>query len=416
MRKNLNKLIAFGIGISVMTSSIVPALGAEIKTNVISQQIGTKVNSVKTIELQEVIDAAINKDDNIRICTSNINYYKNLQDYYDENDNDYGDYGEDANEVQLKSAKQSREFRVDGVTYEITELYNNIVLMQKQIELQEINVSNKTVETDNEKLKAAQGLITQITLENQEQDLQKEKDKLQNYKNQLTDLQKNMTLKTGIDVSNCKFNDTIKFTPFRVNGDLDKHIDNNIDVITQYSKELIEIYNDEIEDMEDDHYDDLDRLIDDAQDNVKESDYKITDPSTGETKTNTAAYNAAKESAKNGALAQYSGYLQLKNSTEKSDAQIKIQEKTYKNTLRSSYSNILNEENEINQLIAQVNTTNKTIENTKLQYNLGLMTTNNYNNAITGYKQLDIQLRQKINKYYNDITTFEKPWAVSSNR
>ena len=69
----------------------------------------------------------------------------------------------------------------------------------------------------------------------------------------------------------------------------------------------------------------------------------------------------------------------------------------------------------IDQLIANIQITNKSLANTKLQYKLGLMTTNDYNTAVAGYKQLDISLRQTLNQYYQLKTVVEKPWAVSNS-
>ena len=324
MRKNLNKLIAFGIGLSVMSSSVLPALGAEIKTDTVSAQVGMTANSVKTLSLQEAIDAAINKDDQIKIYNSKINYYKGMQDYYDEVDDDNG---EDENDINIKSARQSIQFRKDGVEYEIRELYNNIILTQKQIELQEAVVNNTEAETSNVKFKGQHGLNIKTDVETQEQSLQEQKNILNNYKNKLNDLKKNMTLVTGIDASNCNFDDTLQFKPFRVNGELDEYIDNNINVITQYSEQLVDLYKDNVEDMKDDNYDDLDDILPD-----KDSSKYYTDVPK-EDGTSTKVFETAKyQQDYQAALTNYTTYLRTRMSSETQSAQLSIQEKSYKNS------------------------------------------------------------------------------------
>lgn len=405
MKKNINKLVALGIGLSVMSSNIVPVLASEIVKTQVTTTVTSNVESeVKVFNLEDAINAGISHDDQIKIYSSQVNHYKALEDYYDEIDDDSG---EDENDININSAKQSKQFRVDGVEYEITNLYNSILLAQKQVEQQEAVVSNKTIETENFKLQAKHGLVTGIDVETQEQALQKEKDTLQDDKNKLNDLKGKLTLATGVDASKRSFNDTINFKPFRVNENLDDYIDDKVNIITKYSEELVDLYRDQEDDMKDDDYDDLDSLLPDKD----ESKYKSTeDPDTGEVKAPEADYKSDYSEA----LGNYQKYLGIKMGSETKAAQLSIQEKEYKNKLRSTYTDILSMEAQINQMIAQINTTNKTLANTKLQYELGLMTTNDYNKAVSGYRELDIALRQQLNGYYQLVTAFEKPWSANS--
>ena len=134
MKKNINKLIAIGIGLSVIVGNVSPVLATEtIRDSKINTISGASENSLKILTLDKAIEAGLNNDDQMKILSSNLNYYKDLQDYYDEADNDNG---EDQNDVNIDSAKQSKEFRKDAVEYEITNLYNSIVLAEKQVEYQ----------------------------------------------------------------------------------------------------------------------------------------------------------------------------------------------------------------------------------------------------------------------------------------
>ena len=406
MKKNINKLIAIGIGLSVIVGNVSPVLATEtIRDSKINTISGASENSLKILTLDKAIEAGLNNDDQMKILSSNLNYYKDLQDYYDEADNDNG---EDQNDVNIDSAKQSKEFRKDAVEYEITNLYNSIVLAEKQVEYQREIVNNEETKTSNMKLKYNKGLIDSVSMSKQEASLKTEKDTLQAKINSLNDLKEKLKLATGINVNNYTFDDRLNYEKLKLDGNLESYIDDKISIITKYDRELADLLEDAVDDMKDDDLDDLEMPDKDKFYNIPKTD---SDGNVIGYDLNEEAYNTAK----NGALAAYKGYLEAKKGSESASAGVNIKEKTYKNMLRSNYSNILAMEDGIDQLITNIDIANKSLANTKLQYQLGLMTTNDYNTAATGYRQLDISLRQTLNQYYQLKIVFEKPWAVSSS-
>ena len=406
MKKNINKLIAIGIGLSVIVGNVSPVLATEtIRDSKINTISGASENSLKILTLDKAIEAGLNNDDQMKILSSNLNYYKDLQDYYDEADNDNG---EDQNDVNIDSAKQSKEFRKDAVEYEITNLYNSIVLAEKQVEYQREIVNNEETKTSNMKLKYNKGLIDSVSMSKQEASLKTEKDTLQAKINSLNDLKEKLKLATGINVNNYTFDDRLNYEKLKLDGDLESYIDDKISIITKYDRELADLLEDAVDDMKDDDLDDLEMPDKDKFYNIPKTD---SDGNIIGYDLNEEAYNTAK----NGALAAYKGYLEAKKGSESASAGVNIKEKTDKNMLRSNYSNILAMEDGIDQLITNIDIANKSLANTKLQYQLGLMTTNDYNTAATGYRQLDISLRQTLNQYYQLKIVFEKPWAVSSS-
>ena len=406
MKKNINKLIAIGIGLSVIVGNVSPVLATEtIRDSKINTISGASENSLKILTLDKAIEAGLNNDDQMKILSSNLNYYKDLQDYYDEADNDNG---EDQNDVNIDSAKQSKEFRKDAVEYEITNLYNSIVLAEKQVEYQREIVNNEETKTSNMKLKYNKGLIDSVSMSKQEASLKTEKDTLQAKINSLNDLKEKLKLATGINVNNYTFDDRLNYEKLKLDGDLESYIDDKISIITKYDRELADLLEDAVDEMKDDDLDDLEMPDKDKFYNIPKTD---SDGNIIGYDLNEEAYNTAK----NGALAAYKGYLEAKKGSESASAGVNIKEKTYKNMLRSNYSNILAMEDGIDQLITNIEIANKSLANTKLQYQLGLMTINDYNTAVTGYRQLDISLRQTLNQYYQLKIVFEKPWAVSSS-
>ena len=406
MKKNINKLIAIGIGLSVIVGNVSPVLATEtIRDSKINTISGASENSLKILTLDKAIEAGLNNDDQMKILSSNLNYYKDLQDYYDEADNDNG---EDQNDVNIDSAKQSKEFRKDAVEYEITNLYNSIVLAEKQVEYQREIVNNEETKTSNMKLKYNKGLIDSVSMSKQEASLKTEKDTLQAKINSLNDLKEKLKLATGINVNNYTFDDRLNYEKLKLDGDLESYIDDKISIITKYDRELADLLEDAVDDMKDDDLDDLEMPDKDKFYNIPKTD---SEGNVIGNDFNTTEYNTARDNV----LSAYKGYLDAKKGSESASAGVNIKEKTYKNMLLSNYSNILAMEDGIDQLITNIDIANKSLANTKLQYQLGLMTTNDYNTAATGYRQLDISLRQTLNQYYQLKIVFEKPWAVSSS-
>ena len=403
VKKNINKLIAIGIGLNIIIGNGSPVLASDVindmKINKIS---GFTENTLKVLTLDKAIEAGINNDDQMKILSSNLNYYKDLQDYYDEADNDTG---EDQNDVNIDSTKQSKEFRKDAVEYEITNLYNSIVLAEKQVEYQREIVNNEETKTGNMKLKYNKGLIDSVSMSKQEASLKTEKDTLQAKINSLNDLKEQLKLATGINVNNYTFDDRLNYEKLKLDGDLESYIDDKISIITKYDRELADLLEDAVDDMKDD---DLEMPDKDEFYNIPKTD---SDGNIIGYDLNEEAYNTAK----NGALTAYKGYLEAKKGSESASAGVNIKEKKYKNILRSNYSDILAMEDGIDQLITNIEIASKSLANTKLQYQLGLMATNDYNIAVTGYRQLDISLRQTLNQYYQLKTVFEKPWVASSS-
>ena len=406
MKKNINKLIAIGIGLSVIVGNVSPVLATEtIRDSKINTISGASENSLKILTLDKAIEAGLNNDDQMKILSSKSNYYNDLQDYYDEADNENG---EDQNDVNINSTKQSKEFRKDGVEYEITNLYNSIVLAEKQVEYQREIVNNEGTKTNNMKLKYNKGLIDSVSMSKQEASLKTEKDTLQAKINSLNDLKEKLKLATGINVNNYTFDDRLNYEKLKLDGDLESYIDDKISIITKYDRELADLLEDAVDDMKDDDLDDLEMPDKDKFYNIPKTD---SEGNVIGNDFNTTEYNTARDNV----LSAYKGYLDAKKGSESASAGVNIKEKTYKNMLRSNYSNILAMEDGIDQLITNIDIANKSLANTKLQYQLGLMTTNDYNTAATGYRQLDISLRQTLNQYYQLKIVFEKPWAVSSS-
>lgn len=404
MRKNLNKLIAFGIGISVISSSIMPALGAEINRNTASAQIGTTVNkNSKVLTVSDAVQAGIENDEQIKVYEAQMNYYKKYGNYLDEDD--ASDYDQDSNDLSYDTAKQNKEFQKDKVEYTISSLFSTIITAQEEIDVleQSINVQERKLEET--KLKNKQGLSTSIDVTSAENDLSSQKTSLINKKAKLNDNKVKFSLLTGINTNDYTLDNAMQYKTFKIDGNVDDYIDDKIDEYLKYKDQLVDLMKDQVDELKDDDYDQM-------PDKPSKSDFQDKLDSEGNVvSSKDDQYNAAK-SKYDLAVKAYTGYLSLKMNSQTTDLQLQQSRKTLKSTIRSVYTSLGDIENQIADAKSQVELANKKLANTKLQYQLGLMTTSDYNQAVASAKSADVQMRTLVENYNNMIITIEKPWAM----
>lgn len=117
MRNNLNKVIAFAIGVSVITGNVVPVIAAETKVTYINEVQNNKSNSKPILTLNDAVNAAINNSDTIKLYDKKITMLnkvkkdnEKLEEVAKDNnkmDSTTQDYLEDSRELELKSVKSS---------------------------------------------------------------------------------------------------------------------------------------------------------------------------------------------------------------------------------------------------------------------------------------------------------------------
>ena len=157
MRKNINKLVAFAIGISVMSGSIVPAFAADTTTqntstitSVQSQTIGQPV-----LTLDDAIKAAISNSETLTLDEQKISYQDKINNVNEKLD----DFSVDSNtisdenknldsdtaDITLNQLKQQSDFDEDKLIQKTTKSYNDIVTSQMKIDkaTKDLEIKNK---------------------------------------------------------------------------------------------------------------------------------------------------------------------------------------------------------------------------------------------------------------------------------
>ena len=145
MRKNINKLVAVAIGVSIMSGSAIPAFAAgTATTNNTSAQNTSTITSVQVPEktkpvltLKNAIAAGISNSDTIALQVKKINLEEDKLEMADEfeeaDDSDDNEYQKDKQELAVRQEKENKENLEDQIAQLITDQYNNIVAKDKEL-------------------------------------------------------------------------------------------------------------------------------------------------------------------------------------------------------------------------------------------------------------------------------------------
>ena len=438
MNKNIKKIIAIGIGLSIMNGNVISVLAAE-KTDssesIIKQVIADDNNSLingqvfsnkSTITLEKIINAAINNSDKLALKSKEIRMYRDkmklqekINDFYDSIDQKVYDFPYDKLELQEKQANQSNEFLKDQIADDITSKYNAIILKQMDIVKSKTNLEIKNKELNTVKTKIRIGMAT----ENQLYDKNIEISSLQNDIKAKEDSLKNNTdylgVLTGLNISNYSLDSEITYETFRINGSTDEYFDNKIDSFFEYNDKMLDLSKDYLDELKDDGIKGiLDGNIPQIPDKSK---FIGMDQDTGTATFNSSGYALSlidylqKQQIFLKKLDGYGSYLDGKYNMEEGKVKIDDARKKLKNGLKEAYSTLLDLENKINTLNEQIKSTNTKLRYAKSQVDIGMMTENNYKAVVLKSEDLDTSLRQLINTYDKLKNSIQKPWILSGN-
>ncbi|AQR93019.1 TolC family protein [Clostridium saccharoperbutylacetonicum] len=419
MRKNINKMVAFAIGISVMSGSIVPVFAADT-----TQQVSNTVTSTQTVSgkplftLDEAIKAAISNSDILAIDNKKVSYQDKVNDVNERIEDitpnlssDKKDLNKDTRNNSLDQAEQQREFDEDSVVQKTTNAYNSIVTSQMKIDKAARDLAVKTKQLNDAKLKNNLGLLTEVDLQANQIQIQNLQ-YAQNYsENQLKDAIYSFKVLTGKDVTQYSLEQDIQFDKLKIDGDVDAYFDEVIDKDLKYKVELNKITKE--------YYNDHDNQV--SERNVQDAKTKTDGATvpvaiTGETlEQYMARYNQYEQdkSAYSNALSARLGYLSTKLSMDTTDISLNMTKKQLKDTLRTLYTNLLAQEDKINSTKTSIELTNKQLSNAKLKYDLGLMTKSDYDTLVINSLDLNIQLRSAIDSYNTLKEEIQKPWIAA---
>ena len=193
MKNKIKKIVAIGIGLSVISGSIVPAFADDavvVNQNVSSDQAGksSTQNNKAILTLDEAVNSAIENSYDISINKQKVEMLEEKRDFYKDagNDDDMKSFDDlidifyDLARIQHGQADQNETFLEDKVRKEITTQYNSIVIAEKELEQINKNIEVTNIDYENVQLKKTLGLSIDTDVQSAQLDVEK----LKNQKNQ----------------------------------------------------------------------------------------------------------------------------------------------------------------------------------------------------------------------------------------
>ena len=418
MRKNINKLVAVAIGVSVMSGSVIPAFAADATTQNTSAttSVQAQTNVKPLLTLDEAIKAAISNSETLTLDEQKISYQDKINGVNEKIDDfnsstitdEKQTLDNDTADITLKQLKQQRDFDEDSLIQKTTTAYNSIVTSQKQIDKAAKSLEIKNKELNDTKLKKSLGIVTTTDLTATQLQIEGLQNAQKSSQNKLKDAEDSFKVLTGKDVSQYTLEQDIKYDTFKIDGSVDEYLDNSIENYLKYSTQLIKLNKDYLNDNK------VTEPTEPTDSLPSKPDFSsITIDEFNKYETDLSNYNqertiyAAKLS---GRLA----YLNAKLGTYESETNINETKKKFKDQLRSFYTNLLSTEDSINLLKKNIELNNKQLSNAKLKYDLGLITKSEYNTQAVSSEDLDLQLRSAIDSYNTLKEDIQKPWIAFS--
>ncbi|MCE5220261.1 MAG: hypothetical protein LLF98_03055 [Clostridium sp.] len=450
MKKNIKKIVAIGIGLNVMSGSIIPAFAADtlkrtenINTQIINDESssiinGQAINNKPVLTLDQVINAAINSNEDLTLKSQQISMYRKKESLQDKTNDFYESLGEkiydfpyDKLELLEKQTNQSKDFLQDQIANDITNKYNAIIIKQVDISQSKTNLEIKNKDLETIKTKVEIGMATLNQLTDKQIEINSLKNDVAAKENSLKDSMDYLGVLTNLNLSNYTLDSSIKYDVFKIDGSIDEYIDDKSDLYLKYNQKLIDLTKDYLDDLKDDGVKDImDKDVPSMPSGAipSASSYMKTDDATGVTELDEGAYSIGLSTyalqlinyEKNALeyymdLTKYGSYLDGKYGLEEAQVKLDNSKKSLKNGLKQAYSTLLDLENKINDLNETIQSTNTKLSYAKTQVDIGMMTENNYNSLVLKSEQLNTSLRTLINAYNNLKTTIQEPWILSSN-
>jgi len=431
MRKNINKIVAIAIGISVMSGSIMPVFAADTTQNTSNTtNVQTQVNGKPVLTLDDAIKLAISISDTLKLDEMKITYQDKTNDISGKQDDfsnvggDKKDYDNNSGDISLNKLKQQENFDEDLLIHKVTSKYNDIVTSQIKIDEAAKTLEIKNSDLENAKFKASLGMSIDVDLKSAELDIQNLQNIQKSSENALKDEEYSFNVLTGKDVSQYSLEQDVKFEPLKIDGSIDEYLDNTIDSYLEYTEQLVNLN----KDYYGKNYEEDNKITVDNMNAAETTASAVSlpilkaDENTGyitlidyeDYENKLTAYNKDRNNYTS-ILSSRLTYLKTKLSNYQDETTLNENKKKFKDNLKSYYTNLLASEDKINYYKKNIEINNEKLSNLKVKYDLGMITDSAYNTQAVSSEDLDLQLRSELINYNNLKEDIQKPWIAFSN-
>lgn len=427
MRKNINKLIAFAIGISIISGAGIPVFAAENVQNNSTNSVNATTNNSNSgviyvkdqveqkpvLTLQNAIDAAINNSGKLALKSKEIKLYEdklNIQDKLDDIQDNDNEFPYDKLELTVDQTKEQKDYMADQIAQDITNKYNDLITKSSELNKLKEQLEIKSIENEYVMLKNELGLSTTIEIKNSQVDFQKLKNSEKAKEDQLKNVQDYFKVLTEKDLNNYSLEDKQEFEVFKIDKSQDEYFDDVIDKYYKYDNKIFELTKDNLDDNKVEKPGSGDKPNKDDpkfQKNVKDANGNVIGQ-----EFDTSGYTTA-EQAYEKSFGDYGKYLQNKYDLSGSRVSLEENKKNLKKGLKESYSKLIDMENGINVAKSNIEVKNNELSVAKLKYDQGLITKIAYDKQVLDNDSLETDLRTSINDYNTLKNQIQKPWLLS---
>jgi len=432
MRKNINKMVAFAIGISVMSGSIMPVFAADTKS---TSTANIQTNQKTVLTLDDAIKSAISISDTLALDEEKIMYQDKTndiigkQDDFTEKQDDFSSVADDkknydnsSDNISLDELQQQEAFDEDILTNKVTSKYNDIVTSQMKIDEAAKELEIKNNDLQDAEFKDSLGMTIATDLKSTELEIQNLQNTQTSSENALKDAEYSFKILTGKDVSQYSLEQDVNFEPLKIDGSIDEYLDNVIDSYLKCTEQLVNLN----KDYYDKDYEDGNGISTDDMETAEtsaESAIKPTEPSSdGNTDLNEFQKYEDSLTTYNNTINKYTNilslrltYLKNKLGNDQNETSLNDNKEKFKDSLKTYYTNLLASEDKINYYKKNIEINNEQLSDLKCKYDLGMITDSDYNTQIVSSEELDLQLRSEIINYNTLKEDIQKPWIAFSN-
>ena len=351
----LIKKATLALGLSLLLTSTV--LGNTVATPSTTTS-GVDSNTVmqKVLTKDVAIEAAIAMNNSLSL---NAQEYNVLTEKMEAVDN-ISSYAYKQLAISRNQNVQKREFLIDKITADITKRYDNIVLLEMEIENLKEDIALQERVIHNLELQQKIGLATSLQLSSSKVQLESLQTNKRAKEETLKSEKANFALLTNKNLDNYTLENNITFTPLRIEN-ISSYSQAKADTYLKYQVEFAEL----------------------QQNNIFSN--FITGPS-------------------------YADYLNVKYTVNSATLTVEDSRDTLIQSLTTSYASLLSMEEQIHALNSQINLLKSQLKTLALQYKVGLVTKLDFDKQATNLKDLQFSLTSLINSYNNLAMVLEKPW------
>jgi len=434
MRKNINRLVAFAIGISVMSGASIPVLAADSTTTASNSTTATSTQNATTtvsgqtqtnnnmatglqtkmkpvLTLETAISAGIANSSQLSLQVKKIKLEEDKLDIKDETiGDDNNEY--DSQEIAVKQEKENKEFLEDQISQDITNQYNDIVAKEKELNRlnKELEISKKDLK-DNE-LRKNLGLLTSTEMKTQEIKIKTSENTIKDKENKLKNAKDYFKVLTEKDLNDYILEQDANYEVLKIDGSVDAYFDKVIEKYFRYKEKNIQLTDDYIKDHKAKRPDKDDKPSKDDSRFHKDKKDELGNVIGQEF--DSAGYDAAQKDYEK-SWTDYGTYLQNKYNLSSSKVSLEEGKKNLKKGLKESYASLLDLENNINVMKSNLEVANKKLSQGKLNLDMGLITKAQYNKQVLESDASDAQLRTLIDNYNKLKNNIQKPWLMGNS-